>query len=399
MEPHNGPHTGPRARVAIIYRIVPHYRVAFYNRLADFLARRGVDLTVFGGQARPDEAFEESGHLVTGHVFAPSIYLHGVIYYQPLFRRLRAFDLVVMEQANSALVNYPLFARRALGIGPRLALWGHGDDLQQQAPARWRRGVKRFLSRRADHWFAYTDSVKDTVERLGYPADRITVVQNAIDVSAVTEVCDGLDGADRAALRARLGLGDAPTAVFCARLTEGKGVPFLVEACARARRRVPDLQLAVVGSGPLEGWLRAQSIEHPWIHPLGARYGREKAEALAAADIFLLPSFVGLSILDAFAAGLPVITADFRNHSPEVDYLEHRRNGLFVPADPDSYADAVATVLSDPDLRADLRRGALATGRLRTVEAMATNFGGGILQALERAGRIAPTPAGHPLHG
>jgi len=392
--------TGTRAKAAIVYRIVPHYRVAFYNRLSDFLAERGVDLTVLGGQARPDEAFQESGHEVKGHVFAPNRYLHGMIYYQPLFRRLRDYDLVVVEQANSALLNYPLFARRALGTGPRLALWGHGDDLQQQAPARWRRGVKRLLSRRADHWFAYTDSVKGIVERMGYPADRITVVQNAIDVSAVAEVCGSLDDDGRAAVRRRLGLDDAPTAVFCARLTEGKGLPFLVDACERARQRVPGLQLAVVGGGPLEGWLREQAAERPWIRMLGARYGREKAEALAVSHVFLLPSFVGLSILDAFAAGLPVVTADFRNHSPEVDYLEHRRNGLFVPADPDFYADAVAAVLNDGGLRAGLRQGALATARLRTVDAMAANFGGGIIQALERAGRFNPTPAaGWPLRG
>lgn len=392
--------TGTRAKAAIVYRIVPHYRVAFYNRLSDFLAERGVDLTVLGGQARPDEAFQESGHEVKGHVFAPNRYLHGMIYYQPLFRRLRDYDLVVMEQANSALLNYLLFARRALGSGPRLALWGHGDDLQQQAPARWRRGVKRLLSRRADHWFAYTDSVKGIVERMGYPADRITVVQNAIDVSAVAEVCGGLDDDGRAAVRRKLGLDDAPTAVFCARLTEGKGLPFLVDACERARQRVPGLQLAVVGGGPLEGWLREQAAERPWIRMLGARYGREKAEALAVSHVFLLPSFVGLSILDAFAAGLPVVTADFRNHSPEVDYLEHRRNGLFVPADPDFYADAVAAVLNDGGLRAGLRQGALATARLRTVDAMAANFGGGIIQALERAGRFNPTPAaGWPLRG
>lgn len=394
------PQTGPRARAAIVYRVIPHYRVAFYNTLSGFLARRGVDLTIFGGQARPDEAFQESGDAVAGHVFARNLYLHGMIYYQPLLRRLWDYDLVVVEQANSALLNYLLFARRALGGGPRLALWGHGDDLQQRAPAKWRRGVKRFLSRRADHWFAYTDSVKGIVERMGYPAERITVVQNAIDVSAVTEVCAGLDEAGRASVRRRLGLDDAPTAVFCARLTEGKGLPFLVEACERARHRVPGLQLAVVGSGPLERWLRDQAATRPWIKMLGARYGREKAEVLAVSHVFLLPSFVGLSILDAFAAGMPVVTADFRNHSPEVDYLEHRRNGLFVPADPDFYADAVAAVLGDAALRADLGRGALVTARLRTVDAMAANFGGGILQALERAGRLTPTPAaGWPLHG
>ncbi|MBP2291440.1 glycosyltransferase family 4 protein [Azospirillum rugosum] len=394
-----GPTMAGPAKVAIVYRIVPHYRVAFYKGLSAFLARRGVELTLFGGQPLPEEAFEDCGRHIDCHVFAPNRYVHKQIYYQPLFNRLKDFDLVVVEQANSALLNYPLFLRRMLGVGPRLAFWGHGDDLQQQAPARLRRAMKRFLSCRVDHWFAYTDSVKSIVRNMGFPETRITVVQNAIDVSATLSLAEELTPAGRTAIRERFGLPDAPTAVFCARLMEGKGLPFLIDACERARARIPNLHLLVIGQGPLGPWLDRQAKEKPWIRPLGARYGREKAEILSTADVFLLPSFVGLSILDAFAAGLPVLTADFRNHSPEVDYLQDRVNGLFVTGrpDPDTYGAAITDVLTDDSLRRQLRDGALQTARHRTVDAMVSNFGSGILQALDATGRFsqrAAEPAG-----
>ena len=43
-----------------------------------------------------------------------------------------------------------------------------------------------------------------------------------------------------------------------------------------------------------------------------------------------LPSHVGLSIIDGFAAGLPVLVANFDNHCPEIAYLEENVNGLMT---------------------------------------------------------------------
>jgi hypothetical protein len=42
----------------------------------------------------------------------------------------------------------------------------------------------------------------------------------------------------------------------------------------------------------------------------------------------LMPAHMGLSVLDAFAASLPVITTRHNNHSPEFAYVKDGRNAL-----------------------------------------------------------------------
>jgi glycosyltransferase involved in cell wall biosynthesis len=374
------------AHVAIVYRIVPDYRVDFYNRLEAFLASHGVALTVYGGQALSAESFRESGDRVACHRFVRNRYLRGSVYYQPVLSLLRAHDLVIVEQANSALVNYPLLLRRAITRRPLIAFWGHGDDLQQQAPARLRRALKRMMTRQADHFFAYTRSSARIVRDFGFPDSAITVVANAIDVSSTLSLAERQTDATRCSVRQRFGLKDGPMLVACSRLTEGKAIPFMVDACRRAQERDPRLQLVVIGDGPLGPWLEEQGRIHSWIKPLGARYDAEKAEILTAGDLFLLPSAAGLSILDAFAAGLPVLVADFQNHGPEVDYLEHEINGLLTAASPAAYAEAIISVLSDPPTLDRMAEQSLMTASTITVDNMARNFGNGILRTLDRAG-------------
>ena len=107
-----------------------------------------------------------------------------------------------------------------------------------------------------------------------------------------------------------------------ARLSENKALPFLVDACRAAREKIGHFSLLIIGDGDYAPWLRQQAETDTWIHPVGPLYGSEKAEMLALADIFLLPSANGLSILDSFAAGLPLLSARFGNHGQSGTHVE-----------------------------------------------------------------------------
>jgi glycosyltransferase involved in cell wall biosynthesis len=169
-----------------------------------------------------------------------------------------------------------------------------------------------------------------------------------------------------------------------------KGLGFLLDGCRAARRHGVDLQLVVMGDGPLAGWLTERTSEEPWIHAVGPQFGTEKARLLAAADVFAMPSGVGLSILDAFAAGLPVIAADLRNHNPEIAYLEHGRNGVMAPADPVAYGAQLAQLLTDERECKKMSLGARATAGRYTVDNMVNNFAAGIEVALGRGRQVRP---------
>jgi glycosyltransferase involved in cell wall biosynthesis len=387
-----------KKRVAIAARAIPAYRLAFFNGLEDRLKTVSIELTVFADHAMSQshmvDALEQvhAAVRVQNHCFGlldiwrRHYFRSGATslrppYWQPIFRRLLSYDLVIVEQSNVALLNYPLILRRRLlKRSPRIGFWGHGENLQKQERG-LRRWIKKTMTCQADHWFGYTELSADIVRQFGVNDEMITVVNNSVDTKAIKATC-AMKSELMACKRSELGQGDAPVAVFCARLTKNKALPFVVEACRAAREKFGEITLLVIGDGYYGPWLRDQAKKEAWIRPLGSLHGTEKAKVLAVSDVFLLPSMVGLSILDSFAAGLPIISARFGNHSPEIAYLKHGVNGLMTDATVDSYSDSIARVLSDEKMRKNMSRAARQSSDIYSVEAMVENFAQGIERAL-----------------
>jgi len=371
--------------VAIVQRLITHYRLPFYRRLSSLLAEKGIKLTVFSGDARPEEAFKDALDELECGIRVCNRYLYNNIYWQPLLSKLRDFDLVIVEQANSALLNYPLLLRRKLfGPPPLIAYWGHGATLHRRQAQPVRDSFKRFLTRQVDYWFAYTDLSRSLVMETDFPEERICTVNNSADTADISATYEACANTGRASIRNAIGLNeDGPVLVYCGRLYENKALDFLIEACRIARERLPNLSLLVIGDGPLGVWLRDTAGKEAWIKPVGPKYDREKARYLTAGDMFVLPSHVGLSILDGFAAGLPVVTARFNNHCPEISYLQDGINGLLTDAAPPAYAEALLRLAGDDSLRRRMGEAARRTAGQYTIEGMVTNFAEGVERALE----------------
>jgi glycosyltransferase involved in cell wall biosynthesis len=172
-----------------------------------------------------------------------------------------------------------------------------------------------------------------------------SVIPNAVDVAATRRA--SLDG-------------DPPRVVSVGRLKEPKDFVGLISALALAD--VP-CRAAIVGEGPdrpvIEGAIRASALAETVVL-LGER--DDVAKQLALSDVFVLASRsegMPLSVLEAMAAGLPVV-ASAVGGVPEL--VVSGQTGLLVrPDDIDALADALRTVLSD----ALLRRSMGDSGRAR----------------------------------
>jgi glycosyltransferase involved in cell wall biosynthesis len=83
---------------------------------------------------------------------------------------------------------------------------------------------------------------------------------------------------------------------------------------------------------------------------------------LAASDVFVFPSLyegLGVSLLEAMAAGLPVVTTD---RPPMNEIVQTGINGLLIPAgDPAALATAVVHLAEDPPTRSRLGEAAKRT--------------------------------------
>lgn len=80
-------------------------------------------------------------------------------------------------------------------------------------------------------------------------------------------------------------------------------------------------------------------------------YGDKAISLLSARDVYCLPGAVGLSIIDAFFCGLPIVIENVR-HGPEICYFKDGVNGFMVgKGDVLDLAEKVELLLDDDDLR------------------------------------------------
>ncbi|HEU4561391.1 MAG TPA: glycosyltransferase family 4 protein, partial [Longimicrobium sp.] len=379
-----------RRQVAVVYRSLPQYRRQFYELVREGLGARGVEFKlIYGDTDAADDAKQDRIELPWATRIPNRIVRLGsrFIYWQPCLRELKRADLVIVEQASKLLLNYVLLVQQFLGVR-RLAFWGHGRNFQRHTASALGEAVKRLMSRRVWWWFAYNDASSAVVRELGFPAERITSVQNSIDTRALVEARSRLAPADLERVRAELGIVGEHVCVFAGSIYSEKRIDFLLAACERVRERVPGFELIVIGAGPDARKVSEAARRHPWIHYVGPRFDDEKVPYFAISKLLLLPGLVGLAVLDAFALETPLVTTDVDFHSPEIDYLDNGVNGVVVSPsdDPAAYAVAVAELLEDEPRRARLVQGCRESRAHYSVEEMAARFTEGVLGALEKAG-------------
>jgi len=291
--------------------------------------------------------------------------------YRRLGRRLAAGGVDVVHAHLTDAIVWGERAARAAGL-PCVATLHVGPRRGGAGLAGRRGAVRRVLERRALARCARVAAVSEAVRRAWLDAAgrprldpaRLEVVRNGIDLRPFRpEAADG--ERLRAALRRAHGWPlDAPVAVTVCVLREGKGVGTLLEAAPAVFAAVPAARLLVVGDGPEADALRRRA------GPLAGRVAftgrRDDVPALlAAADLFVLASrddALPTAVLEAMAAGLPVVAAD-SGGVPEL--VEPGVTGALVPpGDPGALASALTGLLADPAGREALGR----AGRRRAEE-------------------------------
>lgn len=377
-----------RPEVAVLQHRLLQYRVPLFERLRVACEARGLRLRLVHGQPSAGEAMRRDTATLPWADVVHNRFWHAGgkdLLWQPFPASLRQARLVVLMQESRILSNYPwLFG----GGGPRVAFWGHGRNFQSTAPNGPRERWKAWLRNRVDWWFAYTERTRPILTEGGFPVDRITVLDNAIDNEGFAAELAAVTPQQVAALRERIGAGaGAPVGLYCGSLYPDKRLDLLVQAAERVQRARPDFRLVVVGDGPSRALVDDAARSRPWLHCAGAQHGLEKAAWFRAADAYLSPGAVGLHVLDAFCAGLPMITTDSALHGPEIAYLQSGRNGFIVPADAADYAATCLTVFEDAALRERLRQAAQSDAGRYTMDNMVRRFMGGIQACLAASRR------------
>lgn len=372
-------------QVLIIQAQIKQYRVPFFEKLHDALALDGVTLSVAYSDPPPREAKKqdnrdlpaEYGKKVNGFWICKERIL-----FQPLVREILAADLVICEQANKYALNHVLLPLSALAI-KRFAFWGLGENKQADrlAISEW---YKRQTCNWVTWWFAYTEGTARYLAESGVPRRKITTVNNAVDTREIREKSRRLGSSELNEARQALGIGlQDPVGIYCGMLDPVKGLDFLLESARMIRKEISNFHLLIVGGGPEGDRLTKNDQPEHWIHWTGPQFGDKKILLFKISDVLLAPGRVGLVILDAFAAGLPLLTTKLPIHGPEIEYLENEHNGIITEHQTEAYSRAVVELLKDRSRLKALQAGANASGEVYTIENMVSRFSEGIHSCLE----------------
>ena len=242
---------------------------------------------------------------------------------------------------------------------PPVLITSHGGDLYALHGPVFER-LKRWILTWADAVTVVSQAMRDYCDEHDLASGRIIVQSMGVDLDGIFTTGDTANTRD--------GL------VFVGRLVEKKGVEYLIEAMAMLRPKYPQLNLVVIGDGPLRESLAALAQTRgvsDRVRFIGSVRNEELPDYFRAAAISVMPSVVaasgdqeglGLVAVEAQGCGCAVIASDL----PAVrDTVIDGQTGLMArPADAADLAAKIAVLLDD-----DVLRGSLAeSGRSYALE-------------------------------
>ena len=381
----------PRGKVAILnHGYLPHYRVRFYELLAE---RGGYEYVVFHGAPPSWVGIEElKGPFAFPERRVENREVHLgplALIYQPVVWEILTggYDAIVITTESKFISNLILALLCKLR-GIAVLHWGFGyhpprGSRESNEPNRLMHrvttAIKKWFTRMADGFVAYTKSGAEQLIASGYPRERTFFVQNTIDMTEQLGLWEAERDTDPQQIRREFGLQpDSAVYVFIGRLTPIKRVDKLIEAVRIINRDKLSQRLVevlVIGSGPRESHLRELAADMPEIHLLGGLPPNDQvARCLKVSIASVVAGMIGLVANHSLAHGRPVITRDLETHSPEIEYVEHDRTGLIVPGDLEAFAAELARFADHSAWQERLAQGALAARDALRMDLMADRF-------------------------
>lgn len=215
--------------------------------------------------------------------------------------------------------------------------------------------IRRWAARRVDRYIAISSEIRTGLLDAGIDPAKITSIPNGIDVGRFAPV----SREHRRELRDRLGLpGSSCILIYTGRLAVSKGVMMLADIWLEIAGEYPDSHLVLVGTGygsvdscetELLEFIAAHGLAHRVTMPGNIS---NVNEYLQASDLFVFPSDYegfGLSILEAMAVGLPMVSTRV-GVAADVT-ARYQSEFLVEPRSPAEFKRALRRLLDDPTLR------------------------------------------------
>ena len=240
----------------------------------------------------------------------------------------------------------------------------HGTTTEGSLRYRLTRRMETHALRQAAHVFTICEGLRGDIVARGIPADKVTVIPNAVDIDSFEP-----GGQPDDALKARLGLAGSAVVGFIGSFYAYEGLDLLLQALPGLLQRRPEVRVLLVGGGPQDAALKAQAqalgvadrvvftgrVPHAEVQRY---YDLIDVLAYPRHSMRLTELVTPLKPLEAMAQGRLLVASDVGGHK---ELIRHGETGwLFQAGSAQALADAVDQLLTRRDQWPGLR----AAGRL-----------------------------------
>lgn len=290
---------GAESRIMDLYRQMDRSQIQF-----DFL--------VHGSTARKPEYYEEEIKRLGGRIYVlPKFRVYNYLAYRKavrdFFRQHHEFRVVQGHMTSTAGIYLPVAKKSGI---PVTVAHSRNAGVVKGPKGVATKFFRRHLAKKADHCFACSALAgEDAFGKEAMKAGRVKIIHNAIDAGRFT-----YDARKRAAVRARLDLGEKLVLGHVGRFDYQKNHPYLIDIFARLCESREDAVLLLLGEGADQDKIREKcrmlGLEEK-VRFLGNQ--KKTEDYYQAMDIFVLPSFFeGLPgvLVEAQAAGLRCFVSD-----------------------------------------------------------------------------------------
>lgn len=352
-------------KIAIIQPVLPKYDISFFNALAKEAPQ--LDIVVLADIETKNSLNQVAGAELAFKIrHLAQLESSGIVRRPGLMDALRevAADLVIFNGNPRDISQIAAMVRMRMDRKP-FAVWGMFHRIGGLRAIT--RAYYRLCGRLANVCMTYTEIGARTLIDLGVEKSKIRIVGTAIDESVPMAHAAALTEEQLRAFAREQGIEGKKVVLQVVRLSRFKRPELLIEAARELVRQREDVVFVLIGAGEmraeLEAMVQADGLgEH--VRFVGALY-EESQLALwyGCADVFVIPTCIGLSAHHALSYGVPVVTDNsLDNQASESVTLYNGLNSiLYEEGDVASMADAIGTVLADPELAATLSKNARLT--------------------------------------
>lgn len=320
-------------RALILQPLIPHYREDFFKQL---LVSFSVDIYCYEtNQKGKDNGFSYSA------VFSKSIRcirIGPILIYNPITVLMQDYDILVLMLHFGHVSTWLLLITKFIHRR-KIVLWGHGISVKRYYSEEKNPSVLlKWMIGLADLVWLYTEKEVDLWRRNIRKSDHIVSIDNT--VSNVSQLLSYNSLLSKDELKLKYSILEKRIFIYCARFTlEERRADILVEVI---RASNPGVGFVIIGDGPF----KPDFSEFSNVYEFGSLYDESiKKDLFSLADVYIQPGWLGLSIVEAMAYGLPVFTmkreAEIKQ-CVEYFYLEDSKAGLIL----DSVKDFVEAVNS-----------------------------------------------------